>query len=192
MTTEQPLEIPLSKSKLVLMLIGALAFVAIGFWFVIAPPKIDNSYWGHPIKLAIIGYGSILFFGLCAILFMRKLPDTKPGLIIDSEGLMDNSGGTAAGRILWADIENISVLEIQKQKLIMIEVTNPEDYIGRQRSLWKRKVMQMNYKMYGTPISISANGLKMKFDDLLSALLQRLHQAKTNVAPHYASVQAEK
>lgn len=179
MTTGQRIEIPLSKSKLVLMLSGALAFVAIGLWFAIAPPTIDNSYWGNPVKMAIVGYASIIFFGLCAFYLIRKLPDSKPGLIVDHEGLTDNSSGLSAGRVLWADIVNLSVIQIHKQKLIMLHVKNPQEYIDRQTSLFKRKSMELNYKMYGTPLSITANGLQTSFEDLLSILTNKLEETAT-------------
>jgi hypothetical protein len=180
MNPEQRIEIPLSKSKIIMMIIGTSAFVAIGLWFVIAPPQIKNSYWGHPARIAITGYASILFFGLCAAFFIRKLPESKPGLIIDSTGLLDNSGALSAGQILWTDIENISVLEMHKQKLLMVEVKNPREYIDRQKSLLKRKGMELNYKMYGTPLSITANGLKMPFNELLTLVSQRFQETRTN------------
>ena len=109
-TSGQTIEIALSKKKIFFMLIGALAFVAIGLWFVISPPTISNSYWGNPTKIAIAGYASIVFFGLCAFVLIKKLPDNKPGLIIDQTGLTDNSSGVSAGQILWSDIENISII----------------------------------------------------------------------------------
>jgi hypothetical protein len=191
MSTEQRIEIPLSKSKIIMMLIGATAFVAIGLWFVIAPPEIKNSYWGNPTKMAIVGYASILFFGLCAAFFIRKLPDTKPGLIIDSIGLIDNSGALSVGQILWADIVNISVLEMHKQKLLMLEVKNPQEYIDRQNGLLKRKGMELNYKMYGTPISITANGLKMPFQELFTLVSEKFQQTRTNAQQRFAAIQAD-
>jgi hypothetical protein len=180
MNTEQRIEIPLNKSKIVMMLIGASAFVAIGLWFVIAPPEIKNSYWGNPTRLAFAGYASIFFFGLCAAFFIRKLPDTKPGLIIENTGLIDNSGALSAGQILWEDIVNISVLEMHKQKLLMLEVKNPQVYINRQSGLLKRKGMELNYKMYGTPLSITANGLKMPFEELYTLVSQKFQETRTN------------
>lgn len=178
MNTGERIEIPLSKAKLVMMLSAALAFVAMGCWFVIDPPAIRNAFWGNPTRLAMLGYASIFFFGLCAGVLIRKLPDKKPGLIIDDTGLIDNSGGLSAGRILWADIINISVLEIQRQKLLMLEVRNPEEYISRQRSLFKRKGMELNHKMYGTPLSITANGLKVPFAELLDLLTRKLEEKR--------------
>jgi hypothetical protein len=169
-----PIQIPLSKQKLILMTIGAFAFVGIGLWFVIAPPVVQNSYWGNPTRIMVAGYLAIAFFGLVAVFLIRKLPDTKPGLIIDDTGILDNSSGLAAGQILWSDIENISVIEISKQRLIMIHVKNPEHYIDRQPSAFKRRLMKMNHNMYGTPISITANGLKIGFDELMKVLTERM------------------
>jgi hypothetical protein len=177
-TSGQRIEIELSKKKLFIMLLGALVFVAIGLWFVISPPTISNSYWGNPAKIAIAGYASILIFGLCAFILIKKLPDNKPGLIIDQMDLTDNSSGVSAGQILWSDIEDISVIEIHRQKLIMLQVANPQDYIDKQTSSFKRKMMQLNYKMYGTPLSITPNGLKISFDELLSTLTDRLKAAR--------------
>ena len=177
-TSGQRIEIELSKKKIFLMLVGAFAFVAIGLWFVISPLTISNSYWGNPTKIAIAGYASIVFFGLCAFVLIKKLPDNKPGLIIDQTGLTDNSSGVSAGQILWSDIENISVIEIHSQKLIMLQVKNPQDYIDKQTSNFKRKMMQLNYKMYGTPLSITSNGLKISFDELLSTLTDKLNAAR--------------
>lgn len=173
-TSGERIEIALSKKKIILMFVGALAFVAIGLWFVISPPTISNSYWGNPTKMAIVGYASILFFGPCAFALIKKLPDNKPGLIIDQIGFTDNSSGVSAGQVLWSDIENLSVLEVHGQKIIMLQVTNPQEYIHKQTSGFKRKMMQLNYKMYGTPLSITSNGLKISFDELLSTLTANL------------------
>lgn len=179
MPLEQRIEIPLSKSKLVLMFMGALVFVAIGFWFALAPPDIDNSFWG-PTKIAIAGYASIIFFGLCGVVIVRKLFDNKPGLIIDSKGLIDNSSGLSAGYILWTDVENISVVEIQKQRLLMLEVKNPQDYINRQGNLLKRKSMEFNDKIFGTPLSITANGLKISFQELSALVKQKFLESRSD------------
>ena len=165
-----PIEIPLSKKKLLLMLAGSVGFILIGFWFIIDPPKISNPYFGDPTLLLLLGIVSILFFGICAVYIARKLPDNKAGLIIDSSGLIDNSSGVSAGRILWSDIQDISVIEIHRQKLIMLQVKNPQDYIDRQKSRFKRKMMQMNFNMYGTPLSITSNSLKIEFNELINIL----------------------
>ena len=177
-TPAQSLEIPLSKSKIFLMLLGALVFVAIGCWFVIDPPIIANSFWGNPTKIAITGYASILFFGLCALFFIRKLQSSKPGLIINGKGIVDHSSGISAGVILWSEIVEISVIVVHQQKLIMLYVKEPQSIIDRQESMFKRKLMQLNYKMYGTPVSLTASGLKISFNDLVKIIMDKFGERK--------------
>ena len=113
----QRIEIQYSKTKLLLVFLGSLTFVALGLWFVIEPPTNHHNRHYSPTILLIVGYASIIFFGLCALIAMRKLFDNRPGLVIDDLGLSDNSSGVSSGQILWADILYISVIEIQIQKI---------------------------------------------------------------------------
>jgi hypothetical protein len=173
MTTKLPIIIPLSKGKLLLSTLGALTFVAIGFWFILAPPTRTGSSLESTL-LMVLGLVAIVFFGGIAILIIRKLFDQRPGIIITEEGISDNSGGISVGQILWQDIEKFEVLQIQRQRLILILVKNPQDYLERQSNGWKRKLMAMNYRQYGTPLSISTNGLKISFTALLEILKHQL------------------
>jgi hypothetical protein len=174
----QRIEIQLSKTKLLLLLLGSLTFVALGLWLVIAPPTNHHYIRYSPTTILIVGYASIIFFGLCALIAVRKLADNRPGLIIDALGLSDNSSGVSGGQIPWTDILNISVIEIQKQKIIMLEVNNPQDYIGRQTNGFKRKLMKINLNKFGSPLSISSNALKISFADLHKLLVDNFEAAK--------------
>ncbi|MDO6431708.1 STM3941 family protein [Flavitalea sp. BT771] len=159
-------EIPLNKKKLTLMLFGSLGFVIIGCWFIIKPPVIENAFLGDPAVIRVAGVLSVLFFGIVAFTLVRKLPDNRPGLIIDDQGITDNSSGVSAGLVLWEDVLEIKISTVYKNRFIMIVVRNPEEYIDRQTNLIKRKAMALNHRSYGSPISISANGLNANFDEL--------------------------
>ena len=176
--SEQQIEISLSKMKLTLMVIGSLLFVVIGILFVINPEKYTTPIMRNPTVIFISGLASILFFSLCFVFIAKKLGDNSLGLIISDKGIFDNSSGLSAGQILWSDIENISVIKIHRQRLIMLQVTNPQEYIDKQTSSFKRKMMQLNFKIYGTPLSITSNGLKISFDELLSTLTDKLNAAQ--------------
>lgn len=171
----EKLEIPLSKKKITFMLAGSIAFVTMGLWLILKPPIIDNPVFGNPVLISVVGIAAVLFFGLCTFYAIRKLQDNKPGLTIDENGITDNSSGVSAGPILWNDIEKIAVVTIQRQKLIMLLVRNPQHYIDRQTSGFKRKMMALNYKMYGTPLCITSNGLKASFDKLFQLLTDNLN-----------------
>jgi hypothetical protein len=175
----QQIEIQLSKVKLLLMLVGSLTFVSLGLWLVISQPTIHRAFLTvSSTELLTVGYAGIIFFGLCALFIIHKLTDNRPGLIIDDLGLSDNSSGIACGQIPWTDILNISVIDIQRQKIIMLEVNNPQDYIGRQTNGFKRKLMKINLNKFGSPISISSNALKISFADLHKLLVDNFEAAK--------------
>ena len=170
--TEQ-IEIPLSKLKLSLMLIGSIIFVGAGIWFVIKPKELsEHSIHYNPALIFTVGIASILFFGLCAIFIFKKVVDNKAGLIINNEGINDNSGGSSAGLILWKDITEIRKETVVNQNFILIIVSNPEEYIDRQTNFIKRKAMELNFRSYQTPLSISANGLKCNFAELYNMIAE--------------------
>jgi len=160
------------------MLVGSLVFVALGLWFVIDPPEIHESFLSKKIVIRVAGIAVLLFFGLCAFFLARKLLDNKPGLIIDDVGITDNSSGIAAGQILWSDMIDLSMVTIQRQPFIMVMVKNPQDYIKKQTSSFKRKLMSANYGLYGTPVSISANGLKTSFNELVRIVTEQFNASR--------------
>lgn len=61
----------------------------------------------------------------------------------------------------------------------MIVVRNPQDYFDKVTNPLKRNAMKMNYKTYGSPISISANALQTNFDKLHNLLIEKLNENKS-------------
>ncbi len=180
MIQNNQIEIPLSKKKMFLTLMGSVVFIIIGVWFIWSPPQTNHWLFGNQTFLFIAGVSSILFFGLVGIVITKKIFDTNAGLIIKDEGILDNASGVSAGLVLWADIKEIKVVKVMSQKFLMIIVKNPQEYIGRQSNVLKKKGMQMNYDYYGSPVSISSNALKIDFDSLHELLQQRF--SEQNVA----------
>jgi hypothetical protein len=175
----QPISIPLSKTKIIILVTGALLFVAGGCWLLVKAPTINSPVVPNANIIRTVGVVAILFFGLCAVYGTRKLFSTQPGFVIDDFGITDNSGGISVGAIPWSDISNINFVMAQRQKFIMIYVNNPEEYIKSQSSFIKRKVMQMNHKLYGSPLAISANSLKTSFGQLFNLLRDQFETRNT-------------
>ncbi|MBJ2176473.1 hypothetical protein JBL43_19640 [Aureibaculum sp. A20] len=178
---KEKIEIPLSKTKIYLIITGSLLFVAAGIWLLFN----TNLYVDFPLKLfrnpmIIKGAGilSILFFGTIGILQIKKLSDKEPGLIIDSSGITDNSNATSVGLIEWNDISDITTKQVMSTKFLLITVTNPEKYIEKAKSGIKAKLMRTNMKMYGTPLSITSNTLKYDFDELEKLILTEFKRNK--------------
>lgn len=81
--------------------------------------------------------------------------DPKIGMVIDENGINNNSSGVSVGLINGKDISSISTLKIASTKFILIESTNPDKYINRAKNGLSKRAMKANTKMYGTYISIS-------------------------------------
>ena len=172
--------IELSKTKLVLLVLGSCAFVAAGAWLLtvdaesIRYGRSFRLFFNDPVVVRVAAVASILLFGLGGLYGLKKLFDKRPGLILNSSGLVDNASAVAAGFIPWSEVLGSGVLEIQKQKMLIIGVRDPQKYIDHGGAL-KRTLNNANYKMSGSPVSISSVTLKIDFAELVS-LFNRYHQ----------------
>ena len=174
------IKIPLSKKKSILGLIACLGFIISCVWFIIEPERFLNFKHQSEIIIFIVGIVGLLFFFILFIFISIKLIQKNTGLILNNEGFFDNSGGTSAGMVKWEDVIEISETETFNQKFVLVTVKNPEDYINKQKSFFKRRVMASNNKFYGSPIQISANALKIKFDELFALMKSEFDKFKSN------------
>jgi len=166
------LAIELSKSKTILIILGSFGFVAAGYWlFSMDAAEMKGLPIDDPLLIHGVGIAGMVFFGLTGILGVRKLFDKRPGLVLNSAGIIDNSSALAAGFIPWSEITGAAIYEVHRQKLLMIKVRNPEEFIHR-GNVFKRAIVQINSKMSGSPIMISSNTLKTNFAELLSTFEQ--------------------
>ena len=166
--------VPLSRTKISLVLLGSAAFVAIALavW-----PAVGLLPRGTLLGLAMHAFLviTIVFFGLCGLYAAVKLFDRTPGLVIDEVGIIDNSSGLAVGRIPWSEIEGIHITRVQGQRFLTLQVRDPEKYVKRS-SFLRRQITWLNVKYFNGPIHISANGLKMGFDELVKVVGQRFEE----------------
>jgi hypothetical protein len=163
------IEIPLSKLKLLFICIISLVFVVISFYLVISQ-QVSPIFRSHVFN-TISGIAGILFFGLVFIFVLLKFRDKRPGVIIDKEGITINSGPKSFGLIKWFDIDHIEPGTYYNQSILKIFVKNPEYYVVMQNNLIARKGMEISWKYLGTPITISASGLKCNFEQLKNLIL---------------------
>ena len=160
--SKNEITIPLSRGKIVALTLGSIAFVAVSIWIWISPE--GEGQLIIPLR-RIVSVTGVGFFGICAVYGFMKIFDKKPGLVIDEEGIVDNSSGVAAGRILWSEIIGFQKKELFGQRFLTIEVSDPDRFIRRCSPL-KAKMNSANLNLTGSPINISANSLSIGFDDL--------------------------
>jgi hypothetical protein len=165
--------IAVSRKKVLLMILAACAFVAIGAWmFTLDAATIQaQRRFNNPLIVRAFGLASVIFFGLGGVYAIRKLFDTKPGLVFSRAGILDHSSAVSAGLLPWSEIIGAEVVQIQRQKLLVIKVTDPERYIERGNGL-RRALNRANHRMVGSPITISSSALRISFAELVALFNQ--------------------
>lgn len=173
----ETLEIPLSKTKLRLAVAVSVVIIGVGlgmiFFDLIGKPDFGS------IIIAVMGLIVIIAGAIALVTNAVKLKDARPGLIVNAEGIVSNTGDDYTGLIPWGDIMGVKWVIYTggncagEQKLAVV-VYNPDDYIARGSGVIARKGMQICLKQYGTPVVITAAFLKIKTLDLGQLLTQRL------------------
>lgn len=167
--------VELSKTKILLALLGAGVFVAVGiYWLSLDEDSIRSQrafglLFNNPTYVYVVGFLAILLFGLLGLLALRKLFDRKPGLILNSAGITDNASSLSVGLIPWSDVEGVEIFEIQSQKLLIIKVKEPQKYFDRGNSL-NRGLNKGGFN--GNPIGISSITLKISIPELADLIDQ--------------------
>ncbi len=169
------IEIPLSKTKLLFGIGGSILFVVLGFYLITT--MADQQTRFNQTMVKGVGIASILFFGSTGIYGIKKMFDKTIGLTIDKNGIFDNTNASSVGLIKWSDITEIKTEQVASTKFLLIYTANPDFYLEKVKG-FKRKLMEGNNRMYGTPLSITSNTLKYNFNDLEKLINDRLDKQR--------------
>lgn len=178
MSENQQIEFKLSKTKIVLLFFGCLIFCILSILFILNPDKFTSWRYRSSTIVLIAGILGVVFFGISLLYYARKIFDKTPGLVINDKGIYDNASGISAGHIPWNDIVEISETIVVNQSFINIVVKNPDEYIKRQKNIFKRKLVQINYSSFGTAIAIPSVALNCEFNKLKRILQQEFEKHK--------------
>jgi hypothetical protein len=160
------LDIQLSKKKLIKNAFLSCVLVALSAWMLLMKKTEGNSFIYIPAVRYTAGIAGILFFGVATVIHLRKLGETEPGVIINEEGITDNSSALKVGMIPWKDVSGLKAAKVMRQQFLMVVVNNPDEYIARQPSAFKRKSMEYNLRQYGSPIALNAVALDCNLQEL--------------------------
>jgi hypothetical protein len=154
-----------SRARIALLILGSVAFVAIGLWMIgtFGPPPESHRY--SPEMTTFFGWAAILFFGLCAIVLCRMLFDTEAQVRINASGLYWKRWSRET--IPWSEITQVGVWEFKRQKSIILNLRDP----GRFRSsTLMGKLASANKAMTGGDIAVTLAGTDGRFDDAMAAI----------------------
>lgn len=173
-------EIPLNKTKIVGLFVVSAVFIILSILFNRNPKTFVSPIMRSPEVIRTIGITGLCFFGICISFISRKLLDNSPGLIIDQNGITNNTNATNLGLIEWEDITGIETKQVMLTKFLIIHINKPEKYISRTKSVIAKQAMRVNYKTYGSPISITSNSLKIDFSNLESLVRSEFEKRKAS------------
>lgn len=165
--------IPISKTKSWMLFSGSLAFVFGGLTLPLINLKVNEAPFSSA-AVNTVATITVLFFGLCAWMWWKKIMQQNVGLQVDEQGVIDQSSGVSLGRIHWHDIKAVEEFSMVGQPFVVLKLSNPDAYIAKSNS-FVRKIHQANIKLCGSPAAISANALQIDHLGLLN-LLQKAFQ----------------
>ena len=121
-----------------------------------------------------------MFFGLGIFIGIKRLIKSEIALIIDYQGLNINPKKSLTEFIKWSDVKGFDEIRIQSTRIVIIGVKNPEYWLNKETSTFRRKLMQFNISSYNSPFNIAAAGLDISSDKLIETLNNYFDRYKNN------------
>jgi len=146
-----------SRTKLALLSIGALAFVATGAFFLVSGEHV------------IGGVLVVTFFGTCGAYLLWRLVAPRPALVIDRQGIDGNASAGGGGRIEWSQAAGFGVYTAQGQRYLGIELNDPAAYLAR-LSTFKRWPARINMILGFPPVMVPQSILPLSCEELLEQI----------------------
>ncbi len=157
----------LNRLQILPFVAGSLVFVVLSAWFLWMDPEAIRGTGGRyadPVEIYLMSAAGVLFFGAIFISAGIKLFGRKEGVIVDEQGITDNSSGVAAGFIPWADVKRLRI----HKGFLVVDLVNPAAYAKRG---WppRRLAYRLNQYFYNSPVVISDKVLNGSVRDILVA-----------------------
>ena len=142
-----------------LLLTLASAAMAAGGGFIIAVDGVRS----------ILGWSGLLFFGGCALVGVAQASRRGPRLTIDDDGVLDRT--LKVGVIAWEDIEDASLIHIQGNPFIALELRDATRYTAQLSPVMQRLV-RANVALGYPPLSLNLTGLDADPDQVAELLMK--------------------
>ncbi|KGO92973.1 STM3941 family protein [Flavobacterium subsaxonicum] len=163
-----------NKFDVISLFIVALLFVAGSVWLLFIANEQSPL---NAISMKILTMVVFLLFGAALIYSAKKLRNNKPAIIINDKGILNNYSTISGGFVAWKEITDIKMIQVRGACFIMIYTVNPEKYM-KDKNLFKKKMILLNLKKFGTTLIITGSNIKYNFDELEKLLQSRLNQYK--------------
>ncbi|MFI3116268.1 MAG: STM3941 family protein [Clostridia bacterium] len=121
------------------------------------------------IFLKIIMLIGFLFMALCTCFLIKRAFKKKDILIVNSQGITDNSSMFSAGFIPWSDVEKVFVADIMGEKLIEVALKDEQSHFNKQ-SKFLQKTLLYNKSIGHEMVCITLNSTGIKPESIIEEI----------------------
>ncbi|MFC3226209.1 STM3941 family protein [Marinibaculum pumilum] len=146
-----------SRTTLILGMAGCLAFVVLGAVLLLPVP--------------VIGIPALLFFGYGFFALLRAWQDPGPALAFDTDGLRLYASRPELPPIPWDGIRELRRISLRGNRFVLVIVDDPAPFMPPAGPV--QRLLRRANAAFGSPLQISANGIRGNFDALVAELERR-------------------
>ena len=172
------LRIYTSKKKSFLLLIGSLLFVIAGIYAMANADDVSGFRHRDPHYGRILGMVTVLFFGLGIYGSIKQLLKNQLALLISERGLNINPNAAYSEYIDWKNIQGFSMINTAEDKLIIIEIDNPQYWLDKEKNKILKTLLKSNLKNYGSPLNFPANSINLTNSTVMNVLNENFEKYK--------------
>lgn len=156
-------------------MLGSLLFALAGTALIIFAETFTSN--GGSVTFNTILGGLILaFFAYSFIMNLKRIIKKVPAYTISESGLIYDPEKPADCIVPWKDVKSFTRVKVKSHYYIILNIKNPDALIEKEQSSMKKRLMKMNLKNYGSPVSINMNELHISvvdFESLISSYVKR-------------------
>lgn len=172
--TLSTIEIPRSTRKTGLFAAFMFFLACDGLYLVYDAEHITLNGVFNPPLTRFIGISGAVLMAALGFLFTRQLLSKDPGLVLNTDGFIDNTSGGAAGLVAWEDVTGLREIKIGFSRFIAVLLRDPAKYIARPAKRATRRLFEDYLTRYGSPVLLSTTMLQCTPDELKALLAARL------------------
>jgi hypothetical protein len=154
-----------SRWRVALLLLGCVAFVMLGLWMAGIFGEPPNSRRYSPGFLFVVGWSSVLLFGVFGLAGVRKFFDASVQLEIGTSGIRWSPWSDRL--IPWSEIADVTTWRSNRQRMIVLRLHHPERFPRRGLAA---NFAAVNRKLTGGDIAITLTGTNRGFEEAMSAI----------------------
>jgi|GEM_PF-981961 len=180
---DEPIIVKQSAKGTFLFSLGALVLAVLSLFLVLVDVRTfatGSRIFQNPTVYVIVKVAAVIgvvFFGYAFFYLVKRAKQGKAILVVDENGVTDNSSSVSFGFIPWGDIDEVRVDAVFGNNCIELLLNNEQEYLDKLSGLKKQAILA-NKKMGYPAVCITLNSTGADPHALLPGIQKKLEAAK--------------